>query len=184
VCLHDWGDNARHIFGRGFNPPPSLAEFAELAEAHPKWTNCTLESLAAWFEAHPSERLVTDVKDDNIDALRQIAAAIEDFPARVVAQIYQPEEYEAVRALGYDTIIWTLYQYQGTNEDVLRLAPGMALYAVTMPKRRAESGLPKALGAIPSYVHTVNRTVEAEHFFGLGIDGIFTDWLAPGAGAP
>jgi glycerophosphoryl diester phosphodiesterase len=178
VCLHDWGDNARRIFGRGFDPPPTLAEFEAMAAAHPAWTNCTLESLAAWFEAHPEERLVTDVKDGNVAALQQIAAAIEDFPARVIPQIYQPDEYAAVRDMGYRTIIWTLYQYEGTNQDVLRLVPGMELYAVAMPKRRAESGLPDTLEDIPTYVHTVNDGGEAERYFGFGIDGIYTDWLA------
>jgi glycerophosphoryl diester phosphodiesterase len=180
VCLHDWDDNARRIFGRGFTPPPTLAEFEKLAEDHPDWTNCTLDSLAAWLDAHPEERLVTDVKDDNVAALKEIASVIEDFPTRVIAQIYQPEEHAAVREIGYHTIIWTLYQYEGTNEDVLHLAPGFELYAVTMPKRRAESGLPDALGEIPTYVHTVNDPAEAERFFGLGIDGIFTDWLGEG----
>jgi glycerophosphoryl diester phosphodiesterase len=184
VCLHDWDDNARRIFGRGFNPPPTLAEFENMADDHPSWTNCTLESVTAWLNAHPDKRLVTDVKDDNVAALQEIAAAVEDFPARVIAQIYQPEEYAAVRDIGYETIIWTLYQYDGTDADVLRLAPGMELFAVTMPKRRADGGLPKALEETPTYVHTVNDPMKARRYFDLGIDGIFTDWLADGGEAP
>jgi glycerophosphoryl diester phosphodiesterase len=184
VCLHDWAGNARRIFGRGFDPPPTLAEFEEMAGAHPSWTNCTLNSLAAWLDAHPDERVVTDVKDDNVAALRLIAEAVEDFPTRVIPQIYQPEEYGPVRDLGYRTIIWTLYQYDGTNEEVLRLAPGMELFAVTMPRSRAETGLPEALGETPTFVHTVNDPEEAERFFALGIDGIYTDWLSDGGEVP
>ncbi len=60
----------------------------------------------------------------------------------------------------------------------------MGLFAVTMPKKRAESGLPEALGAIPTYVHTVNDPKEAGRYFGMGIDGIYTDWLSQGAEAP
>ena len=54
--------------------------------------------------------------------------------------------------------------------------------AITMPKNRAESSLPKALKSrgIPTYVHTVNAVLETEKFVGeFGITEIYTDFLEP-----
>jgi hypothetical protein len=55
----------------------------------------------------------------------------------------------------------------------------MELYAVTMPRHRADEGLARRLDDIDvgTYVHTINSTEEAEGFFAQGIDEIYTDWL-------
>ena len=36
-----------------------------------------------------------------------------EFQRRVIPQIYAPESYEQVKALGYEQIIWTRYRYPG-----------------------------------------------------------------------
>ena len=91
-------------------------------------------------------------------------------------QIYQPSEYGAARAAGFETIIWTLYRYPGEEADILRELEGMSLFAVTMPRHLALQGLAKRL-PVNVYVHTVNTQREWAMFQALGVSGLYTDWL-------
>jgi glycerophosphoryl diester phosphodiesterase len=57
-----------------------------------------------------------------------------------------------------------------------------AKVAVTMPKNRAKSALPKAIQSrgIPTYVHTVNKNEEMKKFLTeFGITEVYTDFLIP-----
>ena len=82
--------------------------------------------------------------------------------------------------------LWTLYKYGGDNSNVMEQAEklrelGMP-FAITMPIRRAKTGLPSALGrlSIPTYTHTVNSPKEFNEMRDkYGIDEIYTDILAP-----
>jgi hypothetical protein len=89
--------------------------------------------------------------------------------------------------IGFYQIIWTLYRYSGTNENVLKIvaswikkAPNASL-SITMPKNRAQTSLPMNLKQreIPNYVHTVNNIKEKNKFIKLGISEINTDFLVP-----
>jgi glycerophosphoryl diester phosphodiesterase len=81
--------------------------------------------------------------------------------------------------MGYEQIIWTLYRYGGNTVDVLKNVMQMSLFAVTMPTDRAQAGLARELDQlfIPSYVHTINSLKDADRYFELGIDGLYTDVL-------
>jgi glycerophosphoryl diester phosphodiesterase len=177
VCLHDWKTNAEWIFGQRFEAPVSLVEFEALVESHPVAQNCTLTTLVQWLQENPEKRLVTDIKTDNVAGLRQLASAYgEGVGKQVIAQIYQPSEYGAARAAGFETIIWTLYRYPGEEADILRELEGMSLFAVTMPRHLALQGLAKRL-PVNVYVHTVNTQREWAMFQALGVSGLYTDWL-------
>ncbi|OOF13202.1 hypothetical protein BZG79_08415 [Salinivibrio sp. MA427] len=103
--------------------------------------NCTLSSLALWLENNPGKKIVTDVKEKNIDALRLIAERYPELKSRFIPQIYWPEEYKMVSELGFDNIIWTLYRFGGDIEDILNHLEKMDLYALTMPRGKADAGL-------------------------------------------
>lgn len=146
---------------------------------NPRHKNCTVETLTAWLDENPKATIITDVKERNVAALTYLAMGYPKFAHRMIPQIYQPSEYQPVRDLGYPSIIWTLYVYKGSNADVLSEVGKMDLYAVTMPRRRAVSGLALALDEldIKSYAHTVNDIAEFSRLKTLGIDEIYTDWL-------
>jgi glycerophosphoryl diester phosphodiesterase len=183
VCIHDWAGSAARDFGKAFKPPPTLAEFEALVAQSAQFKNCTLDTLVAWMNAHPTKRIVTDVKGGNVRALALIAKQVPDLKA-VIPQIYHPSEYEAVRAMGFETVIWTLYRYRGSNESVMKAAEKMDLYAVAMPTDREKSGLVAALAErlrLPSYVHTINSASELAELKQLGVAEIYTDWLADAA---
>jgi hypothetical protein len=148
-------------------------------------TTClTLAALSRLMEAHPFMRIVTDVKDDNLKALQTMKASMPSFFAdRIIAQIYQPEEYAAVWALGFNNIIWTLYKYDGTDDDVILELEKMSLVCVTMPQKRAESGFGVRCdsGGNKVMTHTINDPVVLRKLIlESGVSEVYSDFINPG----
>lgn len=182
ACVHDWTKWLNEKTNSGTSRPLTMEEFKLLIEKT-DFKICSLETLAAWMAAHPSAVIVTDVKDDNLSALKIISEKIPDFARRVIPQIYTPSEYEKARAMGYDMIIWTLYRYGGNNDKVLAEIKNFhGPVAITMPVERAAAGLPRKLkeNGIPTYVHTINsKWDEFKYLTIYGADEIYTDFLTP-----
>jgi hypothetical protein len=183
VCIHDWKNNFEHVFGFAADNVPTLAEFIELATTSARFENCTLDGVAQWMASHREAILVTDIKENNLAGLELIRVSIAGSARRVIPQVYFPENFQAVRKLGFESIIWTLYRYGGSEEEVLKHATEMdPPIAVTMPVSRAETGLPKRLAKrnIPSYVHTINSADEALRLSRrFRVTEIYTDFLPP-----
>lgn len=182
VCLHDW--EASFEFRFGFRPgaPLTLASFRELltktASHGPQ--NCTLETLVDWLKAHPSKRVVTDVKADNLEALALISGRFPEIMPQIIPQAYQPAEVAALHDMGYADVIWTLYAFGGTEAETLAALDGMRIFALTMPEAMAQTGLARKVAAqygIPAYVHTINVPKVAQCYAALGVAGFYTDRL-------
>ena len=126
--------------------------------------------------------LVTDIKAKNLQGLIAVKSALGALSNRVIPQIYTPEDYWATRKLGYEKIILTLYRYHGDTRTLLDEIKGMDLYAITMPRKRATSGLGVLLGSlgIATYTHTVNKSTDLDYYLAhWGIDEVYTDCVAP-----
>lgn len=179
VCLHDWQDSFTRSYGFSIESALSLSQFEGLGKTEAGLQKCTLTSLAAWLEVHPEATLITDVKEENLRALRQIVENYPQLLSRIIPQLYQPDEYEAAKQLGFERVIWTLYQYAGGESDVLKQLDNMDVWAITMDTIRAENGLALSLGeiGIKSYVHTINEYADYLYFSSLGINEIYTDGL-------
>ena len=131
-------------------------------------------------KSNPDKRIVTDFKNDNLLGLRFISKNFDNFEKVFIPQIYTPSEYQKVKDMGDEDIIWTLYRYNKNNKKVIKSLKKMNLFAVTMPKNRAQSELPVYLkkNKIKSYVHTINS--EKEYFFYtkyFKIGQIYSDWI-------
>ena len=135
------------------------------------------------MQENPLSYIVTDVKEDNIKALEIIYETLPSANERVIPQIYQPHNFDAIKKVGFEEVIWTLYRFGGDNSSVLEWLNNFSgSIAIAMPKSRAESALPKTLAKrqIPTYVHTVNSIREFEKFTTVfGITEIYTDFLPP-----
>ncbi len=180
VCIHDWKHSFERTFGISTESPVSYNEFVQLVSKGSGMGNCTLSSLALWLENNPGKKIVTDVKEKNIDALRLIAERHPDLKSRFIPQIYWPEEYKMVSELGFDSIIWTLYRFGGDIEDILNHLETMDLYALTMPRGKADAGLAELAlkkRGVRSYVHTINSKEAYLHYLDRGVSEIYTDWL-------
>jgi len=183
VCLHDWEGS----FERSFDLPPrgrvTYDEFLRLADEHARYSIFTLDRLAQWMDEHPDAVIVTDIKEQNPEMLKVIAETLPNFSSRVIPQIYQPENFARVKALGFSQVIWTLYLYRGSNESVLEWVSRFEEpCAVTMPPARAKTDLPQRLSElnVPTYVHTINTEEAATYYLvEQGVTEIYTDVLAP-----
>ncbi|MBE9536953.1 MAG: hypothetical protein IMF07_07200 [Proteobacteria bacterium] len=186
VCLHDWQDSFKRSFGFQTGEKASIETFKYLSRNASEFTKCTLEGLAEWMEKNPAAIIVTDVKEDNLLALSMISKKIKDYQKRVIPQIYQPQNYNIVKKMGFKSVIWTLYRFQGSMPEVIRRSKAFrGAFAITMPKGLASTGFPGLLASkgIPTYVHTVNSAEEMKIFKKkYKITEVYTDFLSPLSG--
>ena len=169
VCSHDYG---------GFLK--SFKKFEVYVQNKKEYKPCTYKSLKIWLEKNPEKKIVTDFKSDNLSGLKFIAKNFENFEKRFIPQIYNPSEYQKVNSIGYKDIIWTLYRYNKNNNKVIKFAKKMSLYAITMPRERAQTELPVLLkkNNIKSFVHTINSMEEYfiyKNYF--KVNQIYSDWI-------
>ncbi|MDH5596640.1 MAG: sulfatase-like hydrolase/transferase [Candidatus Peregrinibacteria bacterium] len=176
VLIHDWEETYRRLFGRDDGKPYS--PFFRNLEMNYGLTQMTLQDLAVWLDEHPDVRIITDVKEDNLKALKTIKeiANINAF----IPQVYNEDEINQVKELGFSDIILTLYRTDYDNEKVLEIARQENLYAITMSEARAAQG--NLLGQLKEagrsvYVHTINDRGVFEVLKGSGAQGVYTDFI-------
>ncbi len=182
VCMHDWKSNFKGLFGYEIQEIPNLSQFTQIV-SESKFDVCTLDSLIIWMNQNPDAYIITDAKGDNTKTLEVISKKVPKYEKRVIPQVYYPAEYQKAKELGYKQVIWTLYRYNGTNDEVLEeIKRFKGPFAITMPKERARSSLPTELSKrnIPTYVHTVNSLGEKEEFLKIyNLTEVYTDFLEP-----
>jgi lipoteichoic acid synthase len=179
VLTHDWGANFHFLFPTSkISGPHSLDEFLALRIKN-NLTPMSFAKLVDWLRTHPDARIVTDVKSDNLRALKEIAETCPDMIDRVIPQIYAFEEYEPVRDMGYRNIILTLYLKLYTDEPLLRFVRNHKLFGVTMWTERAMEKLPRKLRRrnVPVFAHTINSPQEQQQLESNGVSGFYTDFL-------
>ena len=188
VCLHHWGALTGQPAELESQEPGALlteAEFESLVQEQGGFRRCTLDSLVDWLRENPGKRIVTDVKSANPEALKLIAARYPDLVDRFVPQVYQPQEYPLARSLGFDDVLWTLYRYDGDDQDVLAWIRFMDLYGLVMPVAEVGRGLARRAQeetGVLSWVHTINSNAAADAMKRLGVTEIMTDRLPPSDG--
>jgi len=184
VCVHDWTSFRKSGGKDDIEVPLDFDEFQHINESVFEHKRCTLNTLADWFIEHTDAYLVTDVKDNNLETLEVVFESIPNSKRVVIPQIYAPNEYARVVAMGIDRIIWTLYRSELTEDQILQALSKMnSVFAITMPTAKAESSFPvKVLNSgIAVYAHTVNDTEEYKRLTQQNcVSEVYTDFLIPG----
>jgi len=180
VCLHDWDKTFNKIFKQKIKQALSYAEFNQLVEDHTDFKPCTLESLAAWLKNRPEVKIITDIKYDNLKGIQLIIEKYPELQQQFIPQFYQVEEYLVLKSMGFDELIWILYQYQGSKKSVLKFSQEMDLWAVSMQAQQAKSKtLQQLLKHHRIFVYTVNKTKTMQHLVNkYQVSGIYTDFLS------
>lgn len=177
VCLHSWDG-----FLMGFFNQPvrqySFEEFENFQMIN-GWHQLTPEGLDKWFAYHSDAYLVTDVKNRNVEALKKLKEEYPRLAEKTIPQIYQLDQYEKVKDLGYENIILTLYIIRSTDDEIVKFVENNQVFAVTMPVNRAKTDLLQRLTNSGTYVytHTVNSPNLAQELEKLGVSGFYTDLL-------
>jgi len=180
VCSHGWTRHERDLaLGDHQEGAPTLAVFLQNRKKH-RWTACTLDEVVKWLRLNDRMRVVTDIKEKNIEALKTIKAKYPDDYRKFIPQIYSIAQYEEVNKLDYERVILTLYATNISDFDLVEWIPGKNIYAVTMWHHRIPylAGRLNDLG-YPIYAHTVNSP-DVDQFLrsNYGVQGIYTDSLA------
>ncbi len=184
VCAHD-GDDGLWARGYDFEQAPTLEEFLG-SKYKGQLTTMSLEMLAEYMYAHKDFYVVTDVKDDLVAFCQHLNDTYPALKDRFIIQIYHDDQYAPVHDMGFNNIIYTLYNTYDEERDPARIYSFLTeheLVGVTFWDFWAVPGdaLFEALRSsnVPMYVHTVNSPDSMKEFFDLGITAIYTDVVDP-----
>lgn len=181
IMLHDWDKTAEYYYGVNFKKKLSLNQFKHL-KVHGELEVLTFEKLVPILKKNPDIRIITDIKEDNLRLLSLIADQYPGFEDRFIPQIYDFEEWNKVKELGYKDIILTLYAMEKPDADeVSAFVKAHPVYGVAMPDYMAEKGLCNQLSdqGIIIYVHPISDYEDALHFIGMGAYGVYSGSLLP-----
>lgn len=175
VCIHDWKATWSRL-GRG-GAVPKLREFMTGRIAEGTLTPLSLHELDTLARRFPNMRIVTDIKERNVDALALIARTHPRLVEAIIPQVYSMHEYDAVRTLGFSRIILTTYLRPYPPWALLRFAAVRPLVALTIPLELAVRDYAPKLRSmgIPVFTHTVNSVALADSLIHRGIHGVYTD---------
>lgn len=187
-AIHDWSSRFCDEIQDGI--APSSEEFLSMRLGG-SLTPMTLPTVLAFMETHPDTLFVSDIKDGNTDAARQIAESAPALKDRWIIQIYQYDELADIRALGFSNILLTIYNLDPYTdkfqpEKLAAFAASNGLAGLTFPVSLAEEAYIASMRkyGIPVLTHTVNGTETQAAFFAMGIDGIYTDYAPSDPSAP
>lgn len=181
VLIHDWDKTYARLFQGEAGAVPTREEFMHRTMIN-GWQQLDLPGLLAWMREHPDALVITDVKDDNLAALEQIAHAAPELRDRFVPQIYWRTEWARARELGYRRLIYTLYRSPDTPEEVAAFVSEVAIFAVVShASRKGHDRLLELLLAagVAVYLHTHNDAAEVDALLARGVAGVYTDFLVP-----
>lgn len=181
VAIHDWQETAERLFPGFMNTPQTSEEFLEFP-MRGGLTAIDAARLKEWMESRSDAWLITDIKSRNVEGLKFLKQALGANLARVIPQIYSPVEYEQVKSLGFEHVVFTLYRSQLSPLDISLFALRHELWALTVPKERmAFSPWLKYLRLLGMTVltHTVNDPDHAVALVRLGAMGFYTDFMLP-----
>ena len=181
VAIHDWDRTFKKIFNiTGDIEIPTKSEFLQL-ETKTGITQLSLENVLKWADKKGDVFIVTDVKDDNIKALRKMSLDFKKFDKYIIPQVYSYQEYHAVTTLGYNNIILTLYRMKFDPDKILSFSKNNSPFAITMHWKVAQSGLAYYLHKNHTrvYAHTVNDINLFASLRKLGVFGKYTDDISP-----
>ncbi|BCG61246.1 phosphatidylinositol-specific phospholipase C/glycerophosphodiester phosphodiesterase family protein [Paenibacillus sp. URB8-2] len=139
------------------------------------------------LQHYPDAYLVTDIKKSGgtfgkefemlVEATRERNPAL---LSRIIPQIYNRPMLEQLnRIYAFPHVIYTLYESQDTDEQVIGFAKETGV-DITMPVSRANAGFVSRLkdAGVRVYVHTVNDMREIRRLDRLGVDGFYTDFVS------
>lgn len=195
IARHEWGEKFTEMLGQEAMVKPDergavwgYREFKE-AKILGRYEPLGWEDILDLMERYPDIYVVTDTKQIKPEEFNRIYTKIVQSAKkrdaslldRVVPQIYNREMWRDVERLhSFEQVIYTLYQSEDSDEQVIEFAKEKRLAAVTMSETRATEKLVTALNSIgvPSYVHTVNEPRSIAKFKRMGVYGFYTDFLS------
>lgn len=108
ACIHKWMNYYATEYIED-NIPLSINEFKN-AKIFNRFTPLDIDDLINILDENPGTYLVTDIKDDNIAALKLISMRYPNMINRIIPQAYSKEEVKLIKELEYKNIILSFYK--------------------------------------------------------------------------
>ncbi len=178
VCAHN--GKSTWAYGYDFKEAPTRDEFLN-QKYMGKFTSMDVEFLASFMRQNPDLTVVTDIKDNILDGCAYIARKYPDLKDRFIIQIYHNSEYTPISDMGFNNIIYTLYnaeQYEITPETLIANTRqfdlvGIAFWDYWMDDAAFFEVLSEQ-ATLPLFIHTVNDPEEIKRGLARGVY-IYTD---------
>ena len=168
ICGH--GDESELVFGTGLPATATGTDFLN-SRIWGELTPISADDLADFMRAHPDLMVITDVKTNNLRVCRRLAESFPDLKSRFIVQIQLPEEYEALRDLGFPYITYPIFKTPDEQRGLLQLAVfarSHELLALILPNGyySPDSKLLMAekLIGTPIVLHTLNDDWEIDYY--------------------
>ncbi len=168
ACVHNWGGS--------FPAQCTLENFLN-TKIYGKFTPLGLEQVAQWLYGHPDVSIVMDFKERSVEGLQMIADRYPDLLDQFFPYIFQPQEYEQVRAMGYCNIMLfpVMSSWEKDFTVLAEFAREKELVAIVISSRETDLYRPAKLAGIPVIPYTVNSEESMYELSQQGADGFFTD---------
>jgi glycerophosphoryl diester phosphodiesterase len=195
VARHDWEDKQFIRFAQDqYFPtlktwnPLSLQEFKELPILN-RYSGMEWTDMLEFMVVHPDMYFVLDTKFTDESSIRKQYKLVAEAAKRidpallehVIPQIYNQKMLATVDSIhSFPSYIYTLYQTQDTNQQVLNFVKANPrIQAVTMAGSRATKTFIQSLNklSVRSYVHTINDLSTYQKYQKNGVFGIYTDFI-------
>ncbi len=194
VARHEWTGNMSKELGQqkvlSAKEQGSALGYAEFMNSPilDLYSPLDLEKILDLLQHYPDAYIVTDTKEFDSGLVmkefnRLTEAAKRKNPAllnRIVPQIYSRAMLEELKAVyPFPTVIYTLYQSQDTDEQVIDFVRDTGV-DITMPVERATSSFVNKLQQAGArvYVHTINEEEEIQKMDKMGVDGFYSDFIS------
>ena len=182
VMAHDFGSSwTRQYMGVKFKERPTAEEYLS-NKIYGFLTPMSFDMLTDVLDEHPDVRIVTDCKENAVELLSLIARKYPHYIANIVPQIYDYYQYEQVKRLGYEDIIFTLYTMNYMDYDrLLAFIKEKELLAVTggVDYTYKEVAYRLAEDDVCVYMHPLNDFDDANALIEKGIYGVYSSVIAP-----
>ena len=182
ICAH--GDSSHLAQGSDLPVTASSVEFME-AKIYNEFQPMDVSLLVDFMRNHNDLLIITDVKEDNIQVCKQIASQYPDVIDQFIVQIYHFSEYDSIRELGFQYIIFTAYQANPEERslwNMAQFAKDHELVGLTVERRFFENDnylrIAHLVTGVPFMLHTVNDYSEINYLIRSKLAiGIYTDQI-------
>lgn len=184
--LHITSDDKTVLFHEGYEKRFGLPNhFTESQFLNAKPFGATLMNLVSLVQLtkkYPDVKIVTDVKTDNVAVLSRLVHIFKsenaDFKQFIIPQIYHPNEFNSVKELGFESMIFTVYRFRKMKNLTARLLrKHPEIIALTVPDKWIESKNYIELSqkcSIDIFVHSIESEDRRDYLYERGVFGIYT----------
>lgn len=183
IMIHDFGRTTEHYYGTKFTDKLTAYQFSNIL-VNGKFHTMNFEDLVCILNKNenPSNqvKIITDTKGDNISLLTEIAEKYPEMIDSIIPQIYDYDQYQKVKALGYENIIFTLYALDRVKyNELVSFVKQNQIWAVAVGNEFVVKDLEKKLprDGISVFCHPVSSYEDAQRLRKYGVKGVYSGIL-------